>query len=83
VRGPATIVEAPEGDSRIVIVDVRAKDADARVAAAWAAYQREVAAAKSRTTCRTRTAWSKHATTPIRHLPTSAAMFGGRRVVRE
>jgi len=26
VHGPATIVEAPEGDSRIVIVDVRAKD---------------------------------------------------------
>jgi CubicO group peptidase (beta-lactamase class C family) len=39
VRGPATIVEAPEGDSRIVIVDVRAKDADAAVAAGWAAYQ--------------------------------------------
>lgn len=39
VRGPATIVEAPEGDSRIVLVDVRAKDADAAVAAAWAAYQ--------------------------------------------
>jgi CubicO group peptidase (beta-lactamase class C family) len=39
VRGPATLVEAPEGDSRIVIVDVRAKDADAAVAAGWAAYQ--------------------------------------------
>src|SRR4030095_15742281 len=39
VRGPATIIEAPEGDSRIVLVDVRAKDADAAVAAAWAAYQ--------------------------------------------
>ena len=39
VRGPATIVEAPEGDSRIVIVDVHAKDADAAVAAGWAAYQ--------------------------------------------
>ena len=39
VRGPATIVEAPEGDSRIVIVDVRAKDADAALAAGWAAYQ--------------------------------------------
>ena len=39
VRGPATIVEAPEGDSRIVIVDVSARDADAALAAAWAAYQ--------------------------------------------
>ena len=39
VRGPATILEAPEGDSRILLVDVRAKDADAAVAAGWAAYQ--------------------------------------------
>ncbi|HZN56114.1 MAG TPA: serine hydrolase domain-containing protein [Candidatus Polarisedimenticolaceae bacterium] len=39
VRGPATILEAPEGDSRIVLVDVRAKDADAALAAGWAAYK--------------------------------------------
>jgi CubicO group peptidase (beta-lactamase class C family) len=39
VRGPATILEAPEGDSRLALVDVRASDADAAVAAAWAAYQ--------------------------------------------
>jgi CubicO group peptidase (beta-lactamase class C family) len=39
VKGPATIVEAPEGDSRIVLVDVRAKDADAALAAGWAAYK--------------------------------------------
>ena len=38
VRGPATILEAPEGDSRIALVDVRARDADAAVRAAWAAY---------------------------------------------
>ncbi len=38
VRGSATIVEAPEGDSRIALVDVRARDADAAVQAAWAAY---------------------------------------------
>ena len=38
VRGPATILEAPEGDSHIALIDVRAKDADAAVAAAWAAY---------------------------------------------
>jgi hypothetical protein len=40
VRGPATVLEAPEGDSHIVIVDVRAKDADSAVAAAWAAYNK-------------------------------------------
>ena len=38
VRGPATILEAPEGDSRIALVDVRAPDADSAVALAWAAY---------------------------------------------
>ena len=42
VRGPATILEAPEGGSFIVLVDVAVKDAtdaDAAVAAAWAAYK--------------------------------------------
>jgi CubicO group peptidase (beta-lactamase class C family) len=42
VRGPATILEAPEGGSFIVLVDVAAKDAanaDAALAAAWAVYK--------------------------------------------
>lgn len=39
VRGPATILEAPEGGSWIALVDVEAEDADAAVAAAWAAYK--------------------------------------------
>ncbi len=39
VRGPATILEPPEGDSHIALVDVHAKDADSAVAAAWAAYR--------------------------------------------
>jgi CubicO group peptidase (beta-lactamase class C family) len=39
VHGPATILTAPEGDSRIALVDVRAQDADAAVAAAWKAYR--------------------------------------------
>jgi CubicO group peptidase (beta-lactamase class C family) len=40
VRGPATILEAPEKDSWLALVDVgAAKDADAAVAAAWAAYK--------------------------------------------
>jgi CubicO group peptidase (beta-lactamase class C family) len=38
VRGPATILEAPEAGSRIALVDVHAKEADAAVAVAWAAY---------------------------------------------
>lgn len=36
--GPAVILTAPEGGSHIALVDVAAKDADAAVAAAWAAY---------------------------------------------
>lgn len=39
VRGPATILEAPEAGSRIALVDVHAADADKAVAAAWAAYR--------------------------------------------
>ena len=38
-RGAATILEAPEGDSHIAFVDVRAPNADAAVAAAWQAYK--------------------------------------------
>ncbi|HKE13972.1 MAG TPA: serine hydrolase domain-containing protein, partial [Kofleriaceae bacterium] len=38
VRGAATILAPPEEGSRIALVDVRAADADAAVAAAWAAY---------------------------------------------
>ena len=37
-KGAAVILTAPEGGSRIALVDVAAKDADAAVAAAWAAY---------------------------------------------
>ena len=39
VKGPATILTAPEGDSRIALVDVHAKSADDAVAAAWGAYR--------------------------------------------
>src|SRR5207249_10313650 len=39
VRGPATILEPPEGNSHIALVDVSTKNADAAVAAAWAAYR--------------------------------------------
>lgn len=38
VRAPATILEAPEGDSWLVLVDVPAADADAALALAWSAY---------------------------------------------
>jgi CubicO group peptidase (beta-lactamase class C family) len=38
VRGPATILESPEGGSHVALVDVRAADADSAVAAAWAVH---------------------------------------------
>lgn len=39
VKGMVTIVEAPEGDSRIALVDVKAKDADSAIKEAWGAYR--------------------------------------------
>jgi CubicO group peptidase (beta-lactamase class C family) len=40
VKGPATILESPEGESWLALVDVpEAKDAEAAVAAGWAAYK--------------------------------------------
>jgi CubicO group peptidase (beta-lactamase class C family) len=39
VKEPATIVEAPEGDSWIALIDVQAASADEALAAAWKAYK--------------------------------------------
>jgi CubicO group peptidase (beta-lactamase class C family) len=41
VRGPITLLTAPEGDSWLALIDVSAKDAEAALAAAWAAYKPE------------------------------------------
>jgi CubicO group peptidase (beta-lactamase class C family) len=41
VRGDVTLLSAPEGESWIALVDVRAADADAAVKAAWAACKGE------------------------------------------
>ncbi|HLL23247.1 MAG TPA: serine hydrolase domain-containing protein, partial [Kofleriaceae bacterium] len=38
VRGTATVMSAPEGDSHVALVDVQAKDADEAVALAWTTY---------------------------------------------
>ncbi len=50
VRGAATILTAPEGDSHVVLVDVQAKDAVEAIALGWAAYGKTPA-------------WSMHAET--------------------
>lgn len=39
VKGPATILEAPEGDSWIALVDVQASTADEALATAWKTYR--------------------------------------------
>jgi len=39
VKGPATILTAPEGGSWVALVDVQAKAADEALAAAWQAYK--------------------------------------------
>jgi hypothetical protein len=39
VRGPATILEPPEGNSAIALIDLEAPSADSAVAAAWKEYQ--------------------------------------------
>jgi CubicO group peptidase (beta-lactamase class C family) len=39
VKGPATILEAPEGNSWVALVDVEAKTQDEALAAAWQAYK--------------------------------------------
>src|SRR5271157_5093548 len=41
VKGPATILQAPEGDSWVALVDVQAKGPDEALAAAWQAYKPE------------------------------------------
>src|SRR5512139_3465632 len=38
-KGSTVILDLPEPDSHVAIVDVKAKDADAAVAAGWAAYK--------------------------------------------
>jgi hypothetical protein len=39
IRGPATILEPPEANSAIAIIDLQAPSADSAVAAAWKHYQ--------------------------------------------
>jgi CubicO group peptidase (beta-lactamase class C family) len=41
VKGPATILQTPEGDSWVALVDVQAKGPDEALAAAWQAYKPE------------------------------------------
>jgi CubicO group peptidase (beta-lactamase class C family) len=59
IRGPATFIDAPEGGSRIVLVDVQAKDADAALAKGWAAYKEIAWPLKVTTSQADRDGWSR------------------------
>src|SRR5215831_19421141 len=60
VKGAATILAAPEGDSWIALVDVDAADAEAAVKAAWAAYKSDAKwPLKVTTEAPDRDGWSK------------------------
>jgi hypothetical protein len=39
VKGPATILQPPEGDSAVAVVDVKATNAEAALELGWAAYK--------------------------------------------
>lgn len=59
-RGDAVVLAAPEGDSWIALIDVAAADADAAVAAAWAAYKPDASWALKLATDRPdRDGWSR------------------------
>jgi CubicO group peptidase (beta-lactamase class C family) len=63
VKGKATIVEAPEGDSRIVFVDVAAMEPDAAIQEAWAAYRPEAKwPLKSKTASSDKDGWTHQQT---------------------
>lgn len=60
VRGQATIIEAPEADSRVVLFDVKSADEKAALAAAWAAYKPDMKwPLKVTTTAPDKDGWSK------------------------
>lgn len=59
VRGSATILEAPEGGSWIALVDVQAADAEAAMAAGWAAFKEAKWPLKVANDLPDRDGWSK------------------------
>src|SRR5438093_13760460 len=82
VRGPATILAPPEGDSHIALVDVRAPTADSAVALAWAAYMpAHTWPLRVVTPSPTRTAGPIGATIPTRPRPTRSAVSASSRSV--
>ena len=73
VEGPATILEAPEGDSWVVLVDVQAKTQDEALAGAWRAITDENGRSKSPTICPTAMAGAVVASTTTRPRPMRSA----------
>lgn len=63
VKGPAIFLAAPEGDSRITLLDVPQGEADAAVAATWAAHTPQAAPALKGALDRP----ARHGWTQVRH----------------
>jgi len=59
VQGPATFIDAPEGDSRIVLVDVHAENDSAALSKGWAAYKEIAWPLKVTTEQADQDGWSK------------------------
>ena len=82
-RGPAIIIEAPEGGSQIVLVDLEVDDADAAIVAAWAAYKEHDWSLKLSSELPDNDGWSKrqryeYQTSPNeKRTVVAGAMFGG------
>ena len=78
--GPATILEAPEHDSHIALVDIeKAADADAAVKAAWVAYRPDATwPLKVATPMADEDGWQNQRRTATRHRRTSGAASGRR-----
>lgn len=89
-QGAATVLESPEGGSWVALVDVKAVDADAAVAQAWAAYRPGAhRAVRSMTPDQDRDGWTAqrrwtYATAPAekRSVTARAMKHGGNWTVR-
>ena len=78
IHGPATFIEAPEGDSRIVLIDVESEDGDEALAEGWAAYRELDREIRSETEQPDVDGWSKQRQVEYRTSPNEKrSLFAG------
>ncbi|HKY36756.1 MAG TPA: hypothetical protein VJN18_12490 [Polyangiaceae bacterium] len=73
VRGAATLLEPPEAGSRMTLVDVDAKDADAAVATAWVACGGQTRKLKMSSDRANQEGWNGYALLRLRDVTERAA----------